>query len=96
MKKILFLIFSTILLLIKPSVSFAQSDTGWVIDNFESQIIVNKDTTVEIKETIQRGAKFIQDGKIVSIYRHIKVIFKKIEEKVFVITVMIRKEQNGK
>ncbi|MEK6820161.1 MAG: DUF4258 domain-containing protein [Nanoarchaeota archaeon] len=50
----------------------------------------------EIKETIQRGAKFIQDGKIVSIYRHIKVIFKKIEEKVFVITVMIRKEQNGK
>ena len=53
----------------------------------------------EIKETIQKGAKFIQDikeGKIVASYRHIKVIFKKINDKFFVVTVMIKKEQNGK
>ena len=46
----------------------------------------------EIKEAIQKGAKFIQDDKIVSAHRHIKVVFKKINEKIFVITVMIRKE----
>ena len=50
----------------------------------------------EIKEAIQKGAKFLQDGKIVSIYRHIKVIFKKLNEIFYVITVMIRKEENGK
>ena len=53
----------------------------------------------EIKETIQKGAKFLQDskeGKIVSLYRHIKVIFKKIEDKYFIISVMIRKEENEK
>ena len=51
----------------------------------------------EIKETIQRGAKSIQDeGKTVSIYRHIKIIFRKEEDKYFIITVMIRKEENGK
>lgn len=53
----------------------------------------------EIKETIQNGAKSIQDpseGKIVSVYRHIKVIFKKIQDKYFIISVMIRKEENGK
>ena len=46
----------------------------------------------EIKETIQKGAKFIQECKIVSSYRHIKVVFKKINEVIFIITVMIRKE----
>ncbi len=45
----------------------------------------------EIKETIQKGAKFMQDGKIVSDYRHIRVVFKKINERFFVISVMIRK-----
>ena len=45
----------------------------------------------EIKETIQKGAKFMQDEKIVSDYRHIRVIFKKINERFFVISVMIRK-----
>jgi hypothetical protein len=50
----------------------------------------------EIKETIQKGAKFIQENKIISVYRHIKVIFKKIEDKFFVITVMVKKEENGK
>lgn len=53
----------------------------------------------EIKETIQCGVKFVQDekeGKIASVHRHIKVIFKKFADKFFVLTVMIRKEKNGK
>ena len=50
----------------------------------------------EIKETIQKGAKFMQDDKIVSMHRHIKIVFKKIKDDFFVITVMIRKEKNGK
>ena len=50
----------------------------------------------EIKETIKKGAKSKRDDKIISIYRHIKLVFKKIEDKFFVITVMIRKEKNGK
>jgi len=50
----------------------------------------------EIKETIRKGAKFIQGNKIISVYRHIKIVFRKIKDKFFVITVMIRKEKNGK
>jgi len=53
----------------------------------------------EIKETIQKGSKFLQDpkeGKIISKYRHIKIAFKKIKDKFFIITVMIRTEKNGK
>lgn len=48
----------------------------------------------EIKETSQKGTKFIQDEKekkIVSDYRHIRVVFKKSKDKYYVITVMIRK-----
>ena len=48
----------------------------------------------EIKEAIQKGAKFIQDEKekkIVSDYRHMRIVFKKLENKYCVITVMIRK-----
>lgn len=48
----------------------------------------------EIKETIQKGAKFVQnekEKKIVSDYRHIRIVFKKLENKYYVITVMIRK-----
>ena len=39
----------------------------------------------EIKETIQKGAKSTQNDKIVSTYRHIKIVFKKINDKFFVI-----------
>ena len=47
----------------------------------------------EIKETIQKGAKFVQgENKIVADYRHIRVIFKKINDKLFIISVMIRQE----
>ena len=45
----------------------------------------------EIKETIQKGAKQLQNGKIISVYRHIKIVFRKINDGFFVITVMIRK-----
>lgn len=45
----------------------------------------------EIKETIQKGAKHLQEEKIVSVFRHIMVVFKKQGENYFIITVMIRK-----
>ena len=48
----------------------------------------------EIKETIQKGAKFLQEKKIVSDYRHIRVVFKKERGNFFVLTVMIRREKN--
>jgi len=50
----------------------------------------------EIKDAIKCGAKSLQNEKIISMYRHIKVVFKKQEDKFFVITVMIRSEKNGK
>jgi len=46
----------------------------------------------EIKKTIQRGAKHLQDGnKIVSDFMHIRVVYKKVYGFYFIITVMIRK-----
>ena len=46
----------------------------------------------EIKRTIQRGAKHLQDkNKIVSDFMHIKVVYKKMYDIYFIITVMIRK-----
>jgi len=50
----------------------------------------------EVKETIRCGAKFLQEDKIVVMYRHIKIVFKKQEDKFFIITIMIRGEKNGK
>ena len=50
----------------------------------------------EIKETIIKGAKFLQQDKIVAKFRHIKIVFKKIKDNYFIITVMIRTEKNGK
>ena len=45
----------------------------------------------EIKETIQKGSKFLQkENKIISDYRHMRVVFKKIKNKFFIITVMIK------
>lgn len=45
----------------------------------------------EIKKTIQQGAKFIQPpDKIVSDFMHVRVVYKKVKDKGFVITVMIR------
>ena len=50
----------------------------------------------EIKETISKGAKFLQQEKIIAKHRHIKIVFKKIKGKYFIITVMMRTEKNGK
>ena len=47
----------------------------------------------EIKETIRYGTKYLQNEKIVAMYRHIKIVFKKSKDKFFIITIMIR---NGK
>jgi len=50
----------------------------------------------EIKICVQRGAKSLQGKKILSKYAHIQVVYKKIKENFFIITVMIRGEKNGK
>jgi hypothetical protein len=50
----------------------------------------------EIKNCIQRGAKSLQGKKIIAMYMHIKVVYKKIGDCNFVITAMIRGEKNGK
>ena len=48
-------------------------------------------TINEIKKTIQQGAKHLQEqNKIVSDFMHLRVVYKKIQEQTFVITVMIR------
>jgi len=48
-------------------------------------------TINEIKKTIQQGAKHLQErNKIVADFMHIRVVYKKIKDKIFVITVMIR------
>lgn len=45
----------------------------------------------EIKRVIQQGAKCIQaPNKIVSDFMHIRVVYKKVKDKWFIITVMIR------
>jgi len=47
----------------------------------------------EIKKAVQRGAKHIQDGKVVSDYRHIRVVYKQINSIHRIITVMTRFRQ---
>ena len=45
----------------------------------------------EIKLTIERGAKYTQlPNKIVSEWVHIKIVYKKIKDDYFIITVMVR------
>ena len=48
-------------------------------------------TIEQIKKTIQRGAKHLQGEKIVSDYTYIKIVYKKLKDENFIITVMIRK-----
>ena len=47
-------------------------------------------TIEDIKKVIQRGAKHFQENKIVSDYMYIRVVYKKNQQKMFIITVMIR------
>lgn len=45
----------------------------------------------EIKKAIQQGAKHLQEkNKIVADFMHIRIVYKKINNRAFVITVMIR------
>lgn len=45
----------------------------------------------EIRKTIQRGAKHFQGKKIVADFMHIRAVYKIINKKPFVITVMIKR-----
>jgi len=45
----------------------------------------------EVKDAVQKGAKHLQGNKIVSDYGYIRVVYKKLEEECFIITVMVRK-----
>jgi hypothetical protein len=45
----------------------------------------------QVKNAIQRGAKFLQSDKVVADYTYIRVVYKKIKEEYFVITVMVKK-----
>jgi len=48
-------------------------------------------TINEISKVINQGAKHLQEGnKIISDFMHIRVVYKRLENKIFVITVMIR------
>ena len=47
-------------------------------------------TIEEIKKCIQRGAKHLQEDKIVADYGYIRVVYKMIGETPYIITVMIR------
>jgi len=44
----------------------------------------------EVEESIRKGTKNIQNGKIISTYRDYKVVYKMINETYFVITIMYR------
>jgi len=45
----------------------------------------------EIKKVIQRGAKHLQKNKIVADFGYTRVVYKKIKNIYFIITVMIKK-----
>lgn len=71
MKKIIFLAILFLSLLF-PVKLFAQ-DTGWVIENFSSNIIVNKDTFVNVTEAIEVDFRNLEKH---GIYRTIPVKYK--------------------
>ena len=45
----------------------------------------------EIKEAIQKGTKFIQGNKVIASFRHIRIVYRKLKDNNFIITVMVRK-----
>ena len=44
----------------------------------------------EVSDAITKGSKRKQDEKIVAAYRHLEVVFRKVKEDYYVITVMLR------
>lgn len=73
MKNGILFFFISFFLLVFPIRTFAQSDTGWVIENFESEITVNQDASVKVKETI--GVDFANNERH-GIFRTIPVRYK--------------------
>ena len=46
----------------------------------------------QIKKTIQRGAKYLEGKKIIADYTYIRIVYKKLGDENFIITVMIKKD----
>jgi len=44
----------------------------------------------EVSDAINKGSKRKQEDKIVAVYRHLEVVFKKVKDDLYVITVMLR------
>jgi len=44
----------------------------------------------EIKEGIERGEKTIQNGKIISTYKYYRIVYKKVGEIYYIITIIYR------
>jgi hypothetical protein len=44
----------------------------------------------EVADAIRKGSKRFQDGKIIAAYRYLEVVYKKVGEDYYVITVMLR------
>lgn len=44
----------------------------------------------EVEDCIRCGSKFMQNGKIVSTYKDYRVVYKKIKETYYIITIMYR------
>ena len=70
--RVIFVIFFLQLFFFPKNV-FAQSDTGWVINSFESKISINEDTSVDVAETIEADFKTLSKH---GIYREIPVKYK--------------------
>jgi hypothetical protein len=53
--------------------------------------LINRGFSIkEVEECIRVGSKTLQDGKIISTYRDYKVVYKKLKERYYVITIMYR------
>jgi len=61
-----------------------------VSQHAKEQMVDRGFSKTEVEECIRCGSKTIQDGKITSIYRDYKVVYKKIKERYFIITIMYR------
>ncbi len=55
-----------------------------------SRMVERGISTKEVNDAIQKGTKKIQGKRIVTAYRHIEVVFRKVKDDCYVITVMLR------
>lgn len=56
----------------------------------EDQMINRGFSENELEEGIKRGEKTRQDGKIISAYKYYKIVYKKVGETYYIITIMYR------